>query len=118
MASYIDYLSAKIDDEDRAEIIEDIRNDQIDEMLTILHGMQDYVIMVCNYRQTGILTAEDLRSVIVKLYSLTDSFVDIRVCCYIVVQCLDNVELIYQQVQQVVSELCAEGVKLPRKVRH
>lgn len=117
MASYIDYLSAQIDDEDRSEIIDGVRNEQLEDMLTILYAMQDYVIMTCNYRQTGILDSNELRTVIRKLYALTDRFIDIRTCCYMVVQCLDNLEQVYPQVQPVIQQLCSPGAKLPEKIR-
>lgn len=119
MAAYIDYLSAKLDEaDDRPAMLADLRNEQLVSIVERLHGMEQFVVMTMNYRQTGQLCTDDLTNVILTLYQNTDRFIDIQVVCYIVVMCLDDLQLIHTQVSQVVHTLTATDYHLPKKHEH
>lgn len=115
MATYIDYLSAQVDEDDKPEQIAELRNDQLEAVLAKLYSMEMFVVMTMNYRQTGTIDSNELKEVILQLYKQTDRFVDIKAICYIIVQCLDNLEAIIQQVTEVVQTVTADTYALPRK---
>lgn len=114
MATYLDKISAQVADEDN-DFLGGIRNEYLEHAAEILHKQQSFVDMICAYRMTQTLPAQDLEHVIVELFRNTNSFVDIKTAGYVVASSLDDLCLHGKVLAEVMSRLQQPNYHLPKK---
>lgn len=102
MATYIDKLSAMSaeDNEDQ------LANSDKEYLYSLLYGYEDFVIFTMNYRHTGIFDAKLARKCILHLFNNCDGIADIKQCCLVFVENIDNLFAVQFEVAELVRSLC------------
>lgn len=103
MATYLDRLSMMTNDEDENE--DKLDNAVQEKLLEILYNYDIFVIMTMDYRHTGCLDCSKVRQCILYLFRNCDGLADIKQCCRIFADCLDNLLHVQNIVMPIFTEL-------------
>lgn len=89
--AYLDYISAKQEQKQSpAQVVAELRNEQLEAIMHTLYTMPEYVDMMQNSKVCGYLNAAQLRTVCLELYKRTDNFIELDAVCYIVATSFDD----------------------------
>lgn len=103
MATYLDRLSMMTNENDEDE--DAISNEVMEQLASLLYSNKDFVVMTMNYRHTHVLDVELARKSIVTMWREAKGQADIKWCCRIFAESLDDLVSVAGTVMPLLTEL-------------
>lgn len=110
MATYLDRLSMMTNENDEND--DAISNDVKEQLTSLLYSNQDFVIMTMNYRCTHILDVKLARKCIMAMWRDIHGQADIKWCCRIFAESLDDLLAVSNVIMPLIAELTDKYSKL------
>ena len=106
MATYLDRLSMLVNDDDEND--DKLLNEYVERLNSLLFSNRQFVMLTMNYRHTGIFDANLARQSILHIWRNSNGVADMKNCCRVFVEALDDIVTVAPIVTPLINELIAK----------